>query len=97
MKVKAKLKNDIVKVKVLAKHGNVGPEEAEKKKVDPNFIKSVIAKCNDKVVFEMSGSGFISKNPLYKFKFKGAKAGDEIEVTWVDFKGETKSKKAKIK
>lgn len=97
MKVKAKLKDDVVKVKVLAKHVNAGPEEAEKKKIDANFIKQIVAKCNDKVVFEMSGSGFISKNPLFKFKFKGAKAGDALEVTWTDLKGNTKSKVAKVK
>jgi len=38
----------------------------------------------------------MSKNPLYKFKFKGKK-GDELEVTWTDLKGGTKTKKAKIK
>ena len=97
MKVKAKLKGDVVKVKVLAKHGNVGPEEAEKKKVEANFITSLVAKVGDKVVFEVSGSGFISKNPLFKFKFKGAAKGDELEVTWTDLKGNSKSKKAKIK
>ena len=97
MKVKAKLKDDVVKVKVLAKHVNAGPEEAEKKKIDANFIRQVVAKCNNKVVFEMSGSGFISKNPLFKFKFKGAKKGDELEVTWTDLKGNTKSKVAKVK
>ena len=97
MKVKAKLKDDVVNAKVLAKHQNIGPEEAEKKKVDANFITSVVAKVGDKVVYEMSGSGFMSKNPLFKFKFKGAKAGDELEVTWTDLKGKTESKKAKIK
>ncbi len=97
MKVKAKLKGDIVKVKVLAKHINAGPEEAKKKKIDANFITSVIAKVGDKVVFEISGSGFISKNPLFKFNFKGAAKGDELEVTWTDLKGESKTKKAKIK
>jgi len=37
-----------------------------------------------------------SKDPLFKFKFKGTK-GDKLEVTWTDLKGETKSKTAKIK
>jgi sulfur-oxidizing protein SoxZ len=97
MKVKAKLKGDVVNVKVLAKHQNIGPEEAEKKKVDANFITSVVAKANGKVVYDLSGSGFMSKNPLFKFKFKGAKAGDEVEVTWTDLKGKTESKKTKVK
>lgn len=97
MKVKAKLKGDVVNVKVLAKHVNAGPEEAEKRKIDANFIVSVVAKCNDKVVYEMTGSGFVSKNPLYKFKFKGAKAGDKVEVTWTDLKGKTETKAKAIK
>ena len=42
MKVKAKLKDDVVKVKVLAKHVNAGPEEAEKKKIDANFINKLL-------------------------------------------------------
>ncbi len=96
MKVKAKEKDGIVKVKVLAKHQNIGPEEAKKKSKEANFITTVIAKVGDKVVYEMNGSGFMSKNPLYKFKFKGAKGG-ELEVTWTDLKGNTKTKKVKIK
>ena len=97
MKVKAKLKGDVINVKVLAKHVNAGPEEAEKKKIDANFITSVVAKANDKVVFEVSGSGFISKNPLFKFKFKGAAKGDKVEVTWTDLKGNTKTASKKVK
>ncbi len=96
MKVKAKEKDGIVKVKVLAKHQNIGPEEAEKKKKEANFITTVVGKVGGKVVYEMNGSGFMSKNPLFKFKFKGKK-GDELEVTWTDLKGESKTKKAKIK
>jgi hypothetical protein len=38
----------------------------------------------------------MSKDPLFKFKFKGAKGG-ELVVTWTDLKGESKTKKAKIK
>jgi sulfur-oxidizing protein SoxZ len=96
MKVKAKEKSGIVKVKVLAKPQNIGPEEGEKKKKEPNFITSVVAKVGDAVVYDLNGSGFMSKDPLFKFKFKGKK-GDELEVTWTDLKGETKTKKAKIK
>jgi len=96
MKVKAKEKDGIVKVKVLAKHQNIGPEEGEKKKKEANFITSVVAKVGDKIVYELSGSGFMSKNPLYKFKYKGKK-GDKISVTWTDLKGETKTKEKAVK
>jgi len=97
MKVKAKLKKDIVGVKVLIKHPNLTYDQAKKKGKKANFITHVSAKCNDQVVFDMSSSQFLAKNPLIKFKFKGAKEGDKVEVTWVDLSGKTKSKKAKIK
>jgi hypothetical protein len=32
-----------------------------------------------------------------KFYFKGGKKGEEVEITWVDLKGKTKTGKAKIK
>jgi hypothetical protein len=32
-----------------------------------------------------------------KFKFQGEAKGKEIEISWVDLKGNSKSKKAKIK
>ena len=96
MKVKAKEKDGIVKAKIMVKAENMGPEEAEKKKKEPNFITSLVAKSGDKVVYEMSGSGFLSKNPLLKFKFKGKK-GDDFEVTVTDLKGKTETKKTKVK
>ena len=97
MKVKAKLKGDVVKVKVMFKNPMAGPEEAEKKKIKPEFISQVTAKHGGKVVYEVTTGGFISKNPLFKFEFKGGAKGDELEVTTIDNNGKTESKKAKIK
>jgi len=97
MKVKAKLKGDVVEVKVLIKHPNLTYDQAKKKGKEANFITHITGKANDKVVFDMSSSQFLSKNPLIKFKFKGAKKGDKVEVTWVDLKGNTKTKAGKIK
>ncbi len=97
MKVKAKEKNGIVKVKAMFKHDMLTYDQAKRKGKEANFITHITAKANGKVVFDMSTSQFLSKNPLIKFKFKGAKKGDEMEISWVDLKGNTKSKKVKIK
>ena len=97
MKVKAKLKGDVVKVKALIKHDMLTYDQAKKKGKEANFITHLVAKCNDKVVYELSSSQFISKNPLFKFAFKGAKAGDKVEVTYTDLLKNTKSKATKIK
>ncbi len=97
MKIKAKLKGDVVGVKVMVKHPMLTYDQAKKKGKKANFITHISAKCNDKIVYDMSSSQFLSKNPLFKFKFKGGKAGDKVEVTWVDLLGNTKSASKKIK
>ncbi len=97
MKVKAKVKGDYIQVKAMFKHDMLTYDQAKKKGKEANFITHITAKANDKVVFDMSTSQFLSKNPLIKFKFKGAKKGDKLEISWVDLKGNTKSKTVKIK
>jgi sulfur-oxidizing protein SoxZ len=97
MKIKAKLKGDIVNVKVMAKHDMLTYDQAKKKGLDANFITHVSAKVGDKVVYDVSTSQFLSKNPMFKFKFKGASKGDKIAITWVDLKGNTVTEEKKIK
>jgi sulfur-oxidizing protein SoxZ len=99
MKIKAKLKGDVVQVKVMAKHDMLTYDQAKKKGVDANFITHITAKANGKVVYDVSTSQFWSKNPLFKFKFKadGLKKGDKIEITWKDLKGNTVTESKKIK
>lgn len=102
MKIKAKLKKDIVKVKMLLKHKMVTYNQAKKKtgnSDDANFITHVSGTVNEKNVIDISTSQFFSKNPIFKFQFKGEefKKGDMLVITWVDRKGKTETKSAKIK
>jgi len=39
----------------------------------------------------------VSKNPYLSFKFKGAKSGDKLKISWVDNKGGSDSIEATIK
>jgi sulfur-oxidizing protein SoxZ len=41
-------------------------------------------------------SGGISKNPYLSFKFKGAAAGDPLEISWTDNKGESETETATV-
>lgn len=100
MKIKAKLKGDIVNVKVLAKHEMMTYDQAAKKtgsRDNANFITHISGSVNGKTVLDMSTSQFLSKNPIFKFKFKGAKKGDKLDMSWTDLKGHTEKKTAKIK
>jgi len=97
MKIKAKEKGGVVKVKAMFKSLMADTEEAEKKKIKPEYITYIIGKANGKVVFEATTSGFMAENPLIKFSFTGAKKGDELEFTLTDNHGKTKTGKKKIK
>ena len=101
MKVKAKLKKGVVKVKCMAKHDMTTYNQAEKRTGDrenANFITHLSATVNGETVFDASTSQFLSKNPIFKFQFKGiGKKGDKVLMTWIDRKGNTGKGKGKIK
>jgi len=101
IKVKAKLKNGVVNVKAMAKHAMMTYNMAEKKTGDrenANFITHITATVNGETVLDMSTSQFLSKNPIFKFKFQGiGKKGDKVEMVAVDRKGKTYKGKGKIK
>ena len=101
IKVKAKLKKGVVSVKAMAKHDMTTYNQAEKKTGDrenANFITHISATCNGETVFDMSTSQFLSKNPIFKFQFKGDfKKGDKVLMSFVDRKGKSDKGKGKIK
>ena len=96
MKIKAKEKKGVVKVKAMFTSLMADKEESVKKGIAVEYIKQVTATVNDVVVFEVSMSGFMSENPLMKFKCKGKK-GDTIVFTTIDNNGKTETGKKKIK
>ena len=99
MKVRAKLKNGVVEVKAMAKHDMVTYNQAQTKTGDrnnANFITHITATVSGETVFDMSTSQFLSKNPIFKFAYKGKK-GDELLMSWVDLKGNTESGDTKVR
>eukprot|EP01155_Anaeramoeba_flamelloides_P004958 Anaeramoba_flamelloidesa1071257_248.p1 GENE.a1071257_248~~a1071257_248.p1 ORF type:complete len:100 (-),score=8.77 a1071257_248:41-340(-) len=95
-RIKAKAKKGIVTVKAMAKHPMLSGVEAKKAKKEMNFITHLKAEANGKIVYEVSMSQFLSKNPYIKFMYKGDK-GDEVTISWVDLKGNTQTDTKKVK
>jgi len=96
IKIKAKEKNGVVKAKILISHPMLTYKQAKVRGVKANFITSVVAKVGDKIVYELSSSQFLSKNPLLKFKFYGKK-GDMLNIVWRDLSGKEVMESKKIK
>jgi len=89
LKIKAKIKGDVVKAKVGFNHEMLTYDQAKRKGKEVNFITHITGTVNDKVVYDASTSQFLSKNPLIKFDFKStaAKKGDILRITYTDLKG----------
>ena len=93
MKIRATLQGDVADVRVLMAHPmETGQRKDASGKIVPlHFIQSISAQLNGKTVFSADISQAISRNPVFAFKVKGAKAGDKIAITWKDNKGESRT------
>lgn len=93
MRIRANASGDVVEVKVLMRHDM---ETGQRKDsagavIPPHFIKSLVAKWNDKVVLDALLGTAVSKDPFLSFKFKGGAKGDKITITWTDNQGDSRT------
>jgi len=99
IKIRAKVDGDVTTVKALISHPmDTGLVKDKKtgKPIPAHFIQEVTCEHNGKNVLTALWGAAISKNPYLSFKFKGAKAGDTLALSWVDNKGESDSIETKI-
>jgi len=99
MKIRATLQGDVVDVRVLMAHPmETGQrKDAAGKLVPLHFIQTITAQLNGKTVFSADISQAVSRNPVFAFKVKGAKAGDKLSVTWQDNMGEKRTDEVVIR
>jgi sulfur-oxidizing protein SoxZ len=93
MKIRATLQGDVADVRVLMAHPmETGQrKDAAGKLVPLHFIQTITAQLNGKTVFAADVSQAVSRNPVFAFKVKGAKAGDKLSVTWQDNTGDKRT------
>jgi len=99
IKIRAKVDGGVTTVKALISHPmDTGLVKDKKtgKLIPAHFIQEVTCEHNGKNVLTALWGAAISKNPYLSFKFKGAKAGDSLKLSWVDNKGESDSTETKI-
>jgi sulfur-oxidizing protein SoxZ len=98
MKIRAQMKGDVAEIRVLMSH----PMETGQRKdtagktIPAHFIQSVSVAVNGKLVVDGQIGTSVSRNPVFGFKVKGAKAGDKVTVNWVDNTGDKRSDEAAI-
>ena len=90
MKIRATLKADMLDVRVLMVH----PMETGQRKdtggnlVPQHFIQEMTVKLNGRTLIDGQISQAVSRNPVFSFRLKGVKAGDKLEIAWLDNRGE---------
>jgi sulfur-oxidizing protein SoxZ len=99
MKIRATLQGDVADVRVLMAHPmETGQrKDAAGKLVPLHFIQTITAQLNGKTVFTADVSQAVSRNPVFAFKVKGAKAGDKLSVTWQDNAGDKRTDEVVIR
>jgi len=98
MKIRAQMKGDICDIKILMSHPmETGQRKDSDGKVVPaHFIQSLSVDLNGKTVISGQIGTSISRNPVFGFKVKGAKAGDKVTVNWLDNKGDKRTDEATV-
>jgi sulfur-oxidizing protein SoxZ len=98
IRIKAKAKQGVAEVKVLAKHPmDTGMAKDKAGKTIPaRYIESLTARVGGEVVFDGHLGPAVSKNPYVKFYYAG-QAGDVITLHWIDSTGQEEKKEATVK
>jgi len=93
IKLRTKVKGDMVQVKALITHPMETGLRKDKKTGDAipaHYITEVKVEANGKAVMTADWSGSVSKNPFISFNYAGAKS-DKVKLTWTDNTGKSDS------
>lgn len=98
MKIRAQIKGDAAEIRVLMSHAmETGQRKDNSGNTIPaHFIQSIAIDVAGKRVVQAQTGTSVSRNPVFAFKVKGAKAGDEVVINWVDNKGDKRTDKTTI-
>ena len=98
MRIRAQAQGDKTTVRVLVGHEMESGQrkDATGKIVPAWYIQNISATWNGKTVMSAQWGTAVSKNPFVQFSFKGGKAGEKVQVSWVDNRGEKRSDEAVI-
>ncbi len=98
-KMKARIKNDVIKVKFVIFHPMLTKREAPRKGIRQDYITHILVTVDGRTLFDFKPTSNISKDPLFQFKSKAKeiKAGDTIVLSWTTLLGESKHFSKKIR
>jgi sulfur-oxidizing protein SoxZ len=99
IKMRANIADGVTTIKALISHPMETGLVKDKKTgeiIPAHFIQEVVCKHKGNTILTANWGPAVSKNPYLSFKFSGAAAGDTVNLSWVDNKGEKDSADATI-
>lgn len=96
IKVRSKIEGDVALIRLLISHPmETGlRKDTEGQLVPAHFIELLTIMYQDRTVLSAQWGPAVSRNPYLAFRFKGAKKGEKLRITWVDSKGESQTDEA---
>ncbi|MBU1235716.1 MAG: thiosulfate oxidation carrier complex protein SoxZ [Gammaproteobacteria bacterium] len=92
MKIRATMAGDVAEIKVLMAHPmENGQRKDAGQTIPPHFIQNISVEVGGKMVIQGQTGTSVSRNPVFGFKVKDAKAGDKVVITWRDNKGDSRT------
>ena len=99
MKVRAWTTGDKTTVKAILFHPmetGLRKDKSSGKVIPAHYITEVKCEHQGKDVLTCLWGPGVSKNPFLSFRFKGAKKGDSLKISWVDNNGGSATETTKI-
>jgi len=98
-KIRTRTQEGMIEVLVLVNHPmetGLRKDKATGKPIPAHFIQELNLEMNGKPAINAKTGIGVSENPLLGFRFKNAKNGDKVKVTWKDNMGESGSAEAVV-
>ena len=90
---------DVATLKMLVTHPmetGIRKDKKTGKVIPAHYIETLTVEHNGQVVLDALLGPAVSKNPFIQCKFKGAKSGDALKISWTDSMGASDTKAASI-
>jgi len=100
MRVKARLKNNITTVRILARHPMETGRRSNKETgelIPAKYIQELTCEYQGKVIFLAQFGTSVSQNPFLSFSFEGGEKGETLQLRWNDNTGDIEKTEAIIK
>ena len=98
MKIRAQMKGDVADIRVLMSHAMETGQRKDNagNTVPAHYIQSITIDVGGKRVIQGQTATSVSRNPVFGFRVKGAKAGDKVVIHWEDNKGDKRTDETTI-